>query len=51
RGGGYYDKLLGHAKGLKVGIAYQDQIVTSLPTDDWDVQMDVVITNKDIRFY
>jgi len=48
-GGGHYDRLLaalarGPAEPLKVGVAFDFQIVDRLPTGETDVGMDVVIT-------
>lgn len=45
-GQGYYDRLLKNAKGLKVGIAYDFQIINSLQARPHDVNMDWVITQS-----
>jgi len=52
-GKGYYDKLLGarrsvSSKPLIVGLAYEEQIVPSLPCNPHDIKMDIVITDKRI---
>lgn len=51
-GGGYYDRFL--AKRQKeipaIAICYQNQIVDSVPTDDYDIPMDIVVTERSI-FY
>jgi 5-formyltetrahydrofolate cyclo-ligase len=52
-GKGYYDKLLSargstECKPLIVGLAYEEQIVSSLPCNPHDIKMDVVITDKRI---
>ncbi len=45
RGKGYYDQALKNYKGLKVGIAFKDQVSSeALPMESHDVRMDVVIT-------
>ncbi|MGC1481930.1 MAG: 5-formyltetrahydrofolate cyclo-ligase [Chthoniobacterales bacterium] len=46
RGGGYYDRLLGGAgvEVLKVGIAFERQVVTRVPTEALDVRVDRVLT-------
>lgn len=52
-GKGYYDKTLADLKNkafdqkpILVGIAYELQHVTQLPTNPWDVPMDYVITEN-----
>ncbi len=50
-GKGYYDKLLSARgssahKPLIVGLAYEEQIVSSLPCNPHDIKMDIVITDK-----
>lgn len=48
-GGGYYDKFLSNINSLKIGICYEEQIYESiLPTDQTDIKMDVIITDKNI---
>lgn len=45
-GGGYYDKYLKNAKYLKrIGLAYDFQIIDSIPKDEYDINIDCVITN------
>ncbi len=46
RGKGFYDRLLSSTKATKVGIGYEFQLVDELPTEEHDVPMDVVITQK-----
>ncbi|RUM29094.1 MAG: 5-formyltetrahydrofolate cyclo-ligase [Aquifex sp.] len=48
-GKGYYDRLLKKIKGLKVGVAYSFQVFDRLPRDAWDVPVDVLITEKNVR--
>ena len=46
-GRGLYDKFLSVAPVDKtVGIAYDFQMIKSFPTDDWDVPLDAVITER-----
>ncbi|MEF3254184.1 MAG: 5-formyltetrahydrofolate cyclo-ligase [Deferribacterales bacterium] len=47
-GKGFYDRMLKRFVGLKVGLAYQFQIMKSLPFDDWDEKMDMIITEDKI---
>jgi len=42
-GKGVYDKLLKSFKGLKIGLAYDFQIVNELPKEEHDVTVDIVL--------
>jgi 5-formyltetrahydrofolate cyclo-ligase len=44
RGKGYYDRFLSTARGLRVGICYDDQIVDEVPVEPHDLKMDFVVT-------
>jgi 5-formyltetrahydrofolate cyclo-ligase len=44
RGKGYYDRLLAKCKALKVGVAYDCQMVDEIECEPTDVPVDVVIT-------
>lgn len=46
RGKGFYDEFLQNTSALKIGIAFDCQIVDALPTDSHDVKMDIVITAR-----
>ncbi|NHB70181.1 5-formyltetrahydrofolate cyclo-ligase [Perlabentimonas gracilis] len=46
RGKAYYDKLLRTNSMLKIGVAYSFQMVKSVPTDEFDIPMDLVISAK-----
>lgn len=48
RGKGYYDRLLASSKALKVGIAYNFQVVDEIDAEPHDVKVDIVITEKGI---
>lgn len=43
-GGGYYDRFLQDSATYKIGIAFREQLVDWLPVEDFDVEMDLVIT-------
>ena len=43
-GKGFYDRFLPRVKGQKVGIAYDFQVVESVPKEEHDVRLDAVIT-------
>lgn len=48
-GGGYYDRFLKtHPNLLKIGVAYDEQIYDELQTEDFDITMDMIITDKRI---
>jgi 5-formyltetrahydrofolate cyclo-ligase len=44
RGKGYYDRLLEHFAGKKIGIAFDEQMVGAVPTEKNDGRMDVIVT-------
>jgi 5-formyltetrahydrofolate cyclo-ligase len=44
-GGGYYDKLLKDCNCKKIGLAFDLQIVNTIPADEWDEEMDKVISD------
>lgn len=48
RGKGYYDKLLAKAPGYTIGLAYNVQIVSRLVSEEYDIPMNTVITEKEI---
>lgn len=50
RGKGYYDRMLGETKATKIGIAYDFQIVDEIDADVHDVAVDIIITDKSIRY-
>ena len=45
-GGGYYDRTLAKAKSkpLKIGWAYDFQLVDKLDSNPWDIKLDALIT-------
>lgn len=47
-GRGYYDKYLEDFKGLKIGVAFSEQEYPHLPTNDLDVKMDYVVTDRGV---
>ena len=49
RGGGYYDATLkaASARSRRVGLAFSDQIVDTMPTNADDVDMDLVVTEAE----
>ena len=51
RGRGYYDRLLAGSRCRKIGFVYDCQIVDRVPTDQFDVAVDVIVTDKQIIRY
>ena len=48
RGKGFYDRFLANARGLRVGVCFEDQIVDPVPKESHDARMDFVITSTAI---
>jgi len=44
RGKGFYDRLLSQFRGIKCGIAFDEQIENEIPTGAHDVRMDFILT-------
>ncbi|GAA0457775.1 5-formyltetrahydrofolate cyclo-ligase [Alkalibacillus silvisoli] len=47
-GGGYYDRYLTNYPNTKLSIAMEEQIVRSIPYDDYDIPVDYIISDKQI---
>lgn len=47
-GKGYYDRLLKRVGAPKVGVAYSFQVLSKIPRDEWDVPVDMVVTEKEV---
>lgn len=49
-GKAYYDRFFNEtkAKGLKVGLAFDFQVLSELPTEEHDILVDVVVTDKKV---
>lgn len=51
-GGKYFDKFLKHlspdSKQLKIGVAYDFQILPQIPIRNWDIPVDRIVTEKTI---
>ena len=43
-GRGFYDRLLSDMRGLKCGVAFEEQMVAEVPTNERDVGMDFILT-------
>jgi 5-formyltetrahydrofolate cyclo-ligase len=47
QGGGHYDRYLaGHSRALRIGVAWDEQQVPTLPVRPWDMPLDAVITEQ-----
>lgn len=46
RGKGYYDRLLANSRAVKVGVGYDFQLVDEIDTDEFDVPVDIVVTES-----
>ena len=44
RGRGFYDRLLSFVRGVKCGIAFDEQIVDEIPAESHDIRLDCVLT-------
>ena len=48
-GMGYYDKLLHVCKDItKIGLSFELQLLDSLPVEDHDIKMNIIITEKQV---
>lgn len=48
-GGGYYDKYISsHSKMYKMAIAFSVQIVPQIPSEEYDIKMDCIITERGV---
>ena len=54
-GGGFYDRTLENLKGDSrptiIGLAFECQRVDTIPTDEWDIPLDVVLTENGFEFF
>jgi len=44
RGKAYYDKLLSSLKAFKLGMCFNFQLLKTVPTDEHDIKMDMIIS-------
>lgn len=47
-GAGYYDRFLSESKSFKAGICYDFQLIDEIPTEEHDIPMDAVITEREV---
>jgi len=49
RGVGWYDRVLGrHPDAIRIGLAYDFQVVPALPRETWDVPMHAIVTEAQV---
>ncbi|MCL2518582.1 MAG: 5-formyltetrahydrofolate cyclo-ligase, partial [Oscillospiraceae bacterium] len=48
-GKGYYDRFLAGFKGARVGLVYNDFIVSNVPRGRYDLAVDVLVTEKGVK--
>ncbi len=51
RGKGYYDRLLAYVPGVKIGVAFEKNIVDSIDPQPHDIPMDYVVTETHVYSY
>ena len=49
-GKGYYDCFLKDYPGLKIGLCYEELLVEKIPTDIYDIPVDMIITEKKMYY-
>lgn len=47
-GGGYYDRYLSVFNGKKIGLCYEECLCNMLPSDKYDIKVDMIITDRKI---
>jgi 5-formyltetrahydrofolate cyclo-ligase len=45
-GGGFYDRFLKKSNAVKIGVCYDFQVTDSIETEEHDIKMDLVVTEK-----
>ncbi|MBO5720084.1 MAG: 5-formyltetrahydrofolate cyclo-ligase [Bacteroidales bacterium] len=48
RGKGYYDRLLADSNAYFVGVGYDLQVLEHIPTEEHDIKMNCIITEREI---
>jgi 5-formyltetrahydrofolate cyclo-ligase len=50
-GKGHYDRLLKKTRAYKVGLAFEEQLVPELPTEEHDVPVDALLTGSNLLYF
>ena len=45
-GGGYYDRFLSDYSGTSIGLCYSELLFDSLPSEEYDIAVDIIITDS-----
>lgn len=48
RGKGFYDKYLSNYSGIKIGVCFSEQLEETIPTEEHDMTLDYIVTDKKI---
>lgn len=49
RGGGFYDRYLSsNTDIIKIGISFEAQLTDRIPTEEWDINMNYLLTENDL---
>jgi len=53
RGGSYYDRFFANKdlRAIKCGIAFGEQVIETVPTDDDDIPVDFLITDEEVLYF
>lgn len=46
-GGGYYDRFFENSESFKLGIAFSEQVVDSIPYEKYDIPLDAILTDEE----
>ncbi|MAO64797.1 MAG: 5-formyltetrahydrofolate cyclo-ligase [Balneola sp.] len=49
-GQGFYDRFLEQTMGMKVGLVFSDFLFDKIPAEEFDVKLDVIITEEELIF-
>lgn len=47
-GGGYYDRYLDHYKGNTCALAFEEQLVSEIPLESYDVPVQMIVTENQV---
>ena len=51
-GGGYYDRYFAlHPEVLRVGLAYEGQMIETIPREDTDIPLDALVTERGVKYF
>ena len=50
KGKGYYDRYFAKVKTLRIGLAFDEQIVDDIPCEETDKALDILVSANGIKF-